>query len=451
MTRPSLRRRLLAIILGLTALAWLAIAAYASIEARHEAEELLDAHLAQSAALLVAQAGDEVNDDESDHVRALHRYARKTAFQVWERGTRLRLHSANAPDQRFSAVEQGFSTSRHDGVEWRVFSSWDRKRKVLVQVAEQQEARLDLLKGLGKALGWPFAIVLPLLALAVWLGVGRGLRPLHELRGQLARRNPADLQPLDAAHAPQEVAPLVSELNRLLARIGDTMARERRLTADAAHELRTPLAVLSTQAQVARKAARDAERNEALDALVAGADRAARLIEQMLTLARLEATGLGGSVQRVELRELARQALADAAPRALEKGIDVALEDGPPAEVDAQPMLLAILLRNLVDNAVRYTPAGGRIRASVRAGKEVAEIEVRDNGPGVPPDELPRLGERFHRVAGAAEPGSGLGLSIVLRIADLHAGRVRFAPGPDGAGLCVSVALPARRTTGAAR
>jgi two-component system sensor histidine kinase QseC len=442
MARRSLRRRLLALILGLSAAAWIGVAAYAYLEARHEAEELLDAHLAQSAALLLAQAGDDLDEDESDHVRALHRLTRKTAFQVWERGTRLRLHSANAPNERFSAVEVGFSDAQHEGRAWRVFSTWDRRRRVLVQVAEHREARADIVAALGAALAWPLAVALPLLAGGIWLALGQGLAPLRELRAQLARRSASDLQPLDTARAPEEVEPLVAELNRLFARIGETVARERRLTADAAHELRTPLAVLSTQAQVARRATGDAQRNEALDALIAGAERAARLIEQMLTLARLEAGKPAEPVQRVALQEIAREALAEAAPRAVEKNVDVSLENGAPAEVQGHAALLAILLRNLVDNAVRYTPAGGRVRVSARALPEGAELEVADDGPGVASAELPRLGERFHRLAGAAETGSGLGLSIVLRIAELHGARVRFAPGLGGAGLSVSLRFP---------
>ena len=306
---------------------------------------------------------------------------------------------------------------------------------------EAREAREEIAEALGESLVWPLAAALPALALAIWLGVGSGLRPLRELRGQLARRGATDLAPLDAARAPQEIEPLVAELNRLFARIEEALQRERRLTADAAHELRTPLAVLSTQAQVARHAQGEAARNEALDALVLGAARSARLIEQMLTLARLESGQLGEHAGRVELHELARTVLAEAAPRAVEKNIDLSLEVGPPAEVHGHAALLAILLRNVVDNAVRYTPAGGRVLVTVSAQAGKAALQVADNGPGVPPAELGRLGERFHRLAPAGESGSGLGLSIVLRIAELHRGCVRFAAAPGGHGLSVTVSL----------
>jgi signal transduction histidine kinase len=355
LARPSLRRRLLAIILALSALAWIAIGISAYLEVRHEAGKLFDEHLSRR--------------------EALH-------------------------------------------------------------------ARDEIVEALGESLVWPLAAAVPALALAIWLGVGAGLRPLGELRRELARRGPADLAPLDARRAPAEIEPLVAELNRLFGRIGETLERERRLTADAAHELRTPLAVLSTQAQVARRAASDAARNEALEAIVAGSERAARLIEQMLTLARLESGQGEGALQRAELRELARAVIAEAAPRALQKSLDIALEDGPPVELACHAPLLAVLVRNLVDNAVRYTPAGGRVRVTVAGDARAARLEVTDDGPGVPAQELERLGERFHRLAAADESGSGLGLSIVLRIAELHRGRVRFAAGPRGAGLAVRVELP---------
>jgi signal transduction histidine kinase len=352
MARPSLRRRLVALILGLSALAWLAVGVSAFVQVRHEARKLFEEHL-----------------------------------------------------------------SRH----------------------EAREAREEIVEALGEALVWPLATALPALALAIWLGVGSGLRPLRELRDQLGRRGATDLAPLDAARAPAEIEPLVAELNRLFARIEEALARERRLTADAAHELRTPLAVLSTQAQVARRARDDASRNEALDALVAGAERAARLIEQMLTLARLEAGQTGaGAAGPFDLREVARAAMAELAGAALAKRIELELADGPAVEAEGHAALVGVLARNLVDNAVRYTQPGGRVEVAVRPGPQ---LEVRDNGPGVPAGELSHLGERFHRLAGQGESGSGLGLSIVLRIAELHGARARFAPAAGG-GLAVSVSFP---------
>jgi two-component system sensor histidine kinase QseC len=441
MAAPSLRRRLLGMLLGITAATWIAVSAVGYFEARHEAEELLDAHLAQSAGLLVAQAGEDLDELDLEHAPGFKKYARRTAFQIWERGRRLRLHSASAPDVRLSKVDEGFSDAVHQGVAWRVFSTWDEGQKVLIQVAERRQAREDIVQSLGKALLWPLLAGLPLLGIALWFGIGRGLRPLRELREQLSQRGPDDLAALQAGAAPQEVQPLVAELNRLFARITETLERERRLTSDAAHELRTPLAVLSTQAQLARSSSSDAVRNEALDGLVAGAERAARLADQMLILARIESGQMGGARGELDLREVARNALAEVAPRAVEKNIEVGLEEGSSVRVNGYGGLLDVLARNLVDNAVRYTPPGGQVRVRVSGERDRARLEVTDNGPGVPAEEIARLGERFHRLAVSGEQGSGLGLSIVKRIAEIHGGSLRFSAGPNNAGLAAVVEI----------
>ncbi len=442
MAAPSLRRRLLAVLLGVTALTWIAVTVYGYLGAQHEAEELLDAHLAQSAGLLVAQAGEDLDELDLEHAPGFKKYARRTAFQIWEGGKRLRLHSASAPDLRLSEVEEGFSEATHDGVAWRVFSTWDERRKVLVQVAERREYRADIVRSLAEALLWPLLAGLPLLGVGLWFGIGRGLQPLRELREQLARRGPEDLAALGSGSAPREVQPLVAELNRLFARIKQTLELERRLTSDAAHELRTPLAVLSTQAQVARSASSDALRDEALDGIVAGAERAARLADQMLTLARIESGQMGGARGELDLRETARNALAEIAPRAIAKNIDIALEDAASVHVNGYSGLLAVLARNLIDNAVRYSPSGGQVRVAVRRDGRAARLEVLDNGPGVPAEEMARLGERFHRLASSGEEGSGLGLSIVKRIAEIHGAELRFSSGPGGTGLAAVVEFP---------
>ncbi|HWQ39191.1 MAG TPA: sensor histidine kinase N-terminal domain-containing protein, partial [Burkholderiales bacterium] len=268
--RPrSLRRRLLVLLLGLTALTWLATATIGYLRARHEAAELLDAHLAQAAALLVAQSGEELDEIELEHAPALDRHAPKVAFQLWEDGRQLRLHSRNAPNERFSPVEEGFSDATHGGDGWRVFSAWDAEHELLIQVGERSRARDEIAAALGASLALPLAVALPLLGFAIWWSVGAALRPLERLRHDLSRRDPLRLAALDPALAPEEVRPLVEEINTLFARIDTLLQRERRFTADAAHELRSPLAALATQAQVARAATDDAVRSEALEALVA--------------------------------------------------------------------------------------------------------------------------------------------------------------------------------------
>jgi two-component system sensor histidine kinase QseC len=448
----SLRRRLLSLLLGVTAVAWLATSVIGYLNARHETEEILDAHLTQTAGLLLAQPGGELEEIDTEHAAVLHRYGTKVAFQVWDKGLRLRIHSANAPNAPLSSVQEGFSNATHDGARWRVFSAWDARHETLVQVAEREDARADISNALGIGLAGSLFVVLPFLAMALWLAVGRGLQPLQALRTELGRREPEHLKPLPTHNAPEEVRPLVEEMNRLFQRMEELIARERRFTADASHELRTPLAVLRVQAQLARTTAAEDVRNEALDNLVAGVERATRLVDQLLTLARLEAAQPGDEAslreEACDLHEIVRQEAASATPRALARNVDLVLETEGPVPVRGQPELLAILARNLIDNSVRYAPPGEEAVLSVRPNA-LGEIvlAVRNGGAAIEPGDCDRLGERFHRVAGNDEPGSGIGLSIVRRIVARHRGQITFAPGAsrDGrpGGLQVTVTLPA--------
>jgi two-component system sensor histidine kinase QseC len=440
----SLRRRLLAVLIATTALGWLATGLVGYLDARHEAHELFDAHLAQTASLLATQASAETEEVDTEHVALLHRHSRKTAFQIWEHGRELRLHSANAPNARLSELDEGFSDVTHAGIAWRVFSAWDAGHEYLVQVAERQDTRDEIAGAMARSLALSLLGVLPLLAIALWLAVTHGLRPLDRLTRELAQREPGRLVPLHAEDAPVEVRPLVAELNGLFARIEEVLGRERRFTADAAHELRTPLAALRTQAQLARAARSESVREEALDGILAGTDRATRLVEQLLTLARLESGAADSAAQPLELRELVRAEIAAVAPRALAGGIDVEFEGAAAVTVTGYAGLLSVLARNLLDNAVRYTPQGGRLRVLVDASGGSARLRVCNSGAVVAPEDISRLGERFYRVAGNPAPGSGLGLSIVMRIAEQHGGTVAISAGEDG-GLCVLVALPAVR------
>jgi len=438
---PSLRRRLLAMLLLATAVAWLATMWFSYRDTHHELDELLDAHLAQSASLLIAQVGHEADDIDTEHVPALHRYSRHVAFQVWEKGRKLVLHSASAPEEPLSSHREGFSDSEVAGESWRVFSTWDETHHTLVQVGERREARDELAETIAENLLRPLMVTLPVLALLIWFGVGAALRPLHSLRRQVAERQPESLAPLEPGSAPAEVQPLVESLNRLFARVRESFEKEKRFTADAAHELRTPLAAIKTQAQVARAATGDAERQHALDSVLLGCDRAAHLVEQLLTLARLEPERLGPREPH-DLRALAAGVLAELTPAAVSKNVELHLVEGEAVHVPCFPVLVTILMRNLVDNAIRYSPRNGTVRVSVTAGAEGASFAVLDEGPGIPADEQAQVWERFYRVLGTGETGSGLGLSIVRRIADLHGAHATLGAGEGDKGLRVTVTFP---------
>jgi two-component system sensor histidine kinase QseC len=435
--------RLLAAVLGAVALIWLATAAVSYRDARRQIDELLDAHLAQAAALLVAQASHELEEIETEHAPELHPYGHRVAFQVWERGSRLRVHSADAPTRRLSPQATGFSDVDVEGRRWRVFGTWAGKRRFLIQVGEERAARDRLATSVVTNLLTPMVVALPALGLLVWLGVRWGTRPVAALRAQVVARDPGNLAPLEVADPPAELAPLVGSLNRLLERVRASVEGERRFTADAAHELRTPVAAIRAHAEVARGAATDAERRAALESILAGCDRAARAIDQLLVLARLDPGDAGGRGEPCDLRAVAKAALAEIAPMAVARGVDVELAPGPAVVLPGNADLLGLLVRNLADNAVRHGGRGGSARVAVAREGAVARLVVADQGPGVPPAARAALGQRFHRLAGAGEPGTGLGLSIVKRIAELHRARVDFRDGPGGRGLAVVVEFPA--------
>jgi two-component system OmpR family sensor kinase len=288
----------------------------------------------------------------------------------------------------------------------------------------------------------------PLLGVLIWYLVGRGLQPLDRLAREVGRRRPDSLDTLAVDSVPDEARPLVAALNRLLARLEQALAVQRAFVADAAHELRTPLAALQVQLQLAERAGDDEGRRTALAALRRGLERASRLVAQLLTLARQEpGAAPAAPASRVALAEVARQSLADHAPLADERSIDLGagrLDDT--AVVDGDPAALRTLAGNLIDNALRYTPAGGRVDLEVHTeiqqeGPATAWLSVSDSGPGIPPEERERVLDRFYRRPGLDEPGSGLGLAIVHNIAGRHGARLVLDTAAQG-GLRVAVGFP---------
>jgi two-component system, OmpR family, sensor kinase len=434
----SLGQRLLFLVLTTVLVVWMTAAALTYFDAREEFGEMLDAHLAQTAAFLVVQTSHNIDEVKTEHAPLLHKYSRRVAFQVWEGGRVLRLHSANAPEQPLSDSEQGFSNTIIDGHRWRVFSTWDESGKNLIQVAELTRERNELSRDIAGNLLMPLWFSLPLLAFLLWVVVARSLRPLVKLAREVARREPGNLSPLDAQSAPREVAPLIERINKLFVRMEASLQQERRFTADAAHELRTPVAGIKAQAQVARAAASDAERIRALDNAILGCDRAVHLIDQLLTLARIDT--LGDEVgEPCPLRAIAAEVMAAIAPAALKRNVRLELTEGQEVEISGNPVLLRILLRNLIDNAVRHTLPETSVKINITMEREQVRLSVTDNGPGIPESELGKVADRFYRPLGTSASGSGLGLSIVKRIAEIHSASLQLATQTDGSGLSVTV------------
>lgn len=441
----SLQARLLVLVLGLVTLVWLGAAVMTWIDARHELDELLDGHLAQAAALLVVQQAAADGADELADAPALHKYAPRVAFQVFHEG-RLVMRSANAGASPIAATSHGFTTVRlTDGTEWRVFATQGAERDVQVFVGEQTATRSAILRAVLRSMLLPLVFALPLLALAGWWAVRRGLLPLRHLSETLSERRPETLEPVVLQDLPTEMRPLVQALNGLFERIERMVESERRFTADAAHELRTPIAAIRAQAQVALGAgADDVQRQHALQATLAGCDRATRLVEQLLTLARLEAAPMVDA-SPVDLGELARRVAADLAPAALERRQTLELEAGAPCRVPGPALLLGVLIRNLIDNGLRYSPAGAQVRVSVGSEAGHPVLRVQDSGPGMSEPEMARLGERFFRLPGQEQPGSGLGWSIVKRIATVLGVEVQVGRSERLGGLAVVVRWPQQR------
>jgi two-component system sensor histidine kinase QseC len=445
MKAHSLQARLLALVLGVVVVVWLGAAFTIWRDARHELDELLDGHLTQAAALLVVQQSGEPEDQEHADAPDLHKYAPRVAFQVFHED-KLIMHSARTGLRPMADIRSGFATVQlEDGEEWRVLAAPGPQRGVQIYVGERTASRGAILRAVLRSLLWPLFFALPLLALAVWWAVRKGLAPMHQLSGTLAQRRPEALEPLALAGLPLEMQPLVHSLNALLERIAGLLESERRFTADAAHELRTPIAAIRAQAQVALGAGDDAAgRRHALQATLAGCDHATHLVEQLLTLARLESAA-APSATRVDLGDLARRVLADLAPVALARGQQLVLEAPAPAPLTGPELLLGVLLRNLVDNALRYSPDGATVRVGVAAEAREVVLVVEDSGPGLAPAELARLGERFYRPPGQAQPGSGLGWSIVRRVAQVSGAQLALDRSPEFGGLRVAVRWSAAR------
>jgi two-component system sensor histidine kinase QseC len=440
--RRSVRRRLLVILLAASALVWLAATVATVIGADHEIEEVFDAQLAQSATILVLRVSDDDAVIDTEHAPFLHKYAKAVSFQVWKHGQKLQLHSSDTPHTRFSERDHGFSTETIGGRRWRVFSLWDKDRKHLVQVrnaiADRDEVTLEIVASLAT----PIAVAMPLFALLVWLSVGGAFRPLDRVSEEVSRRDPKFLAPIEG-DVPAEIAPLVARLNALFARVQSSLDGERRFTSDAAHELRTPLAALRAQLQVAQGATGPDERKRAIANGLAAAERATHVMTQLLTLARLEHGAWQAIAASFDLHRVAAGVIAERAPQALAGRIALALEGEAGVMVAGHEGLAAIALGNLLDNAIRYSPPDTDIVVIVSREAGHARAMVRDQGPGIPAGRRAEAMRRFARLGSGDAEGSGLGLSIVARVAELHAATFILGEGPHGRGLEATLRFPA--------
>jgi two-component system OmpR family sensor kinase len=361
------------------------------------------------------------------------------AIQIWSEDG-IRMYFSTPQSGLPNRARLGYATVETSEGDWRVFSI--QQRGQILQVAQPMAVRQRLAAAAALRTLAPFLVLLPALGLLIWFIVGRGLTPLVAVAGAVKARTPAALHPLPERDLPEEIQPLVTALNDLLARLGRTLAAQRNFVADAAHELRTPLTALRLQVQLAERAQEPVERASAFATLRQGLERATHLVEQLLTLARQEPEAADQPFAPVQLGELVHEVVSALEPLAAARSIDLGVTRNEGGTIRGARESLRTLVMNLVDNAIRYTPAGGRVDvASYREGAR-AVLAVTDTGPGVPPEERERVFDRFYRRVGSETSGSGLGLSIVRNIAQRHGAQVMLDSGPAWRGLSVCVVFP---------
>jgi len=438
----SIHFRLLFILLGLFIVAWLAVVGTTYAVTQHEIEALFDAHLEHDARILAGLAAHRIQQGRllsaaAGAVALDFRGDRKVlAFRVWRQG-KILLHSVAAPDFGPPAGP-GYRYRMVAHRDWRVFSLLALRDGLTVQVGEPYVVRHRLVYEIARDALYPLLLAIPVLGILIWIGVGRGLAPLGRIAAQVARRSPSSMVPVVGA-VPVEVKVLTDELNALLALLRDAFERERQFTTDAAHEIRTPLAAIKANAQLALRTTDQARHDKSLQQINRGVDCAAHLVEQLLTLARLDQEAVAGRFVDVDLVSMTAEVLASLASDARGRGVSLALDEAGRGCVRGNRDGLAVLVRNLVDNAIRYTPRGGHVEVAVTATEQGVALTVADDGPGIPPGERRRVFDRFYRGGTAAVGGCGLGLSIVQRIANLHGASVELGTPAAGIGLRVCV------------
>lgn len=470
----SIRQRLLITLMSIIVLVSFITIALSYEEATHEVQELFDAQLAQSARVLQSIILPDLLNGRYDELKKIieygsngapltlakdevslygHEYERKIAFQVWDKGKRLIFKSASAPphslsDKALLPKHRGYLDEKIGENLWRVFNLWDENDRFLIQVAERYDVRKELISGISRVLITPALIAFPILGVLIWIGIGRGLIPVNKVVLEVTRRDPQHLEPMDIGPVPIEIRPLVNELNVLFSHLNKAFENERRFTDDAAHELRTPIAAVKTQAQVALRATDSRQQKQALKQVVNGVDRSQHLLDQMLTLARIDPRINTLQATKINVYQFAVEVVSELAPEALARSINIEITGDKNCNVLIEPISLSILLRNLIDNAVRYTPEKGFV--SVEVVNDVSQdikLVVNDSGPGIDPKLQERVFDRFYRVVGSQTIGCGLGLAISKEIADLQNISITLKNKQQGQGLIVEVIFHTNRDT----
>ncbi|URN98653.1 two-component system sensor histidine kinase QseC [Leclercia adecarboxylata] len=436
--RLSLKLRLTLLFLVLSLAAWFAASIVAWHQTTDKLDKLFDTQQMLFAKRLLTMDLDEIHAparmrDVPKKAKHGHLDDDALAFAIYTPDGKMVLNDGeNGRDIPYHYRREGFDNGRldDDNDEWRFLWLTSPDGKYRVVVGQEREYRQEMALDVVRSQLTPWLVALPVMLLLLIVLLSRELWPLKKLAQTLRTRSPDATDRLVTRGVPVEVRPLLDALNHLFARTQEMMARERRFTSDAAHELRSPLTALKVQTEVAQLSLDDPEAQaKALTQLHAGIDRASRLVEQLLTLSRLDSLENLDDVESLNLADLLQSAMMDSYYSARQAGIELRLNlNAPQVTRPGQQLLLSLLVRNLLDNAVRYSPRGSVVEVIL----DSRSFTVRDNGPGIAPDVLTRLGERFYRPPGQEQTGSGLGLSIVKRIAALHRMTVTLRNAPEG-------------------
>lgn len=366
----------------------------------------------------------------------------KFLYQVWQDNNMI-LQSSNRPELLLKDVPLGFSDKEIDGADWRIYAVYNAPQRVKIVIAELYNLRRELADDIAHSNANILLITYPVFGVLVWFIISFALKSIVRVTNEISNRASTYLEPVQLTEIPVEIKPLVAELNQLFTRLKLAFQRNKRFAADAAHELRTPLAALKTHLQVALKADNEADREKALQSVVESVDRSSHVVAQLLTLSRLGEGDELTDVSPVNLHKLATEIIAYLAPHALSKNIDIELLPAPTDPfVLGNDTAIGILIRNVVDNAIRYTPADGEVKVSIIDTDDRVILRVTDTGPGIPAELRERVFERFYRILGNQAPGSGLGLAIVSQISQLHHAKILLDSPKNGLGLQFDVAFP---------
>ncbi|OGT37546.1 MAG: hypothetical protein A3F11_02705 [Gammaproteobacteria bacterium RIFCSPHIGHO2_12_FULL_37_14] len=367
----------------------------------------------------------------------------KIIFQIWNTSGKLLFYSHHYPDINLKDAPLGFSDQLIQGEDWRTYSAYDEKQKVKVIVAELYNLRRELVDDIASSNANILLITYPVFGILIWFIINFALQSITRVTSEISNRASTYLEPVQLTEIPIEIKPLVAELNQLFIRLKLAFERNKRFAGDAAHELRTPLAALKTNVQVAIKATDDIDKNKALQKVIESVDRSSHAVAQLLTLSRLGEEESLTDTRPVDLHKLATEIIAYLAPLALEKNIDIELSPPPNNSIVlGNDTALGILIRNIVDNAIRYTPVEGEVKVSIINTPLKIIFRVVDTGPGIPAELQERVFERFYRILGTKASGSGLGLAIVNQISTLHHAEIRLSTPSKGVGLQFDVAFP---------